>query len=87
MNRKRYKLQPAGGMVQPNEPISFYVKKTRYKIQDYYKVKDVARLMNVTEKHVRNMINRGEIQAKRFGGAIRIPYSELVRNIKDYIDI
>ncbi len=75
------------GFVQNNKPDSFYLRENRHKIQDHYRVKDVARIMEVTERHVRNMINRGEIRAKRFGGAIRIPYSELVRNIKDYIDI
>ena len=69
-----------------NDQESFYLQETKHKIQSYYTVKDVATLISVSEKHVRNMINRGEIRAKRFGGAIRIPYTELVRNIKDYID-
>ena len=80
-------MQLLDGRVESGEPLSFYVSESKYKIQDYYRVKDVARMLSVTEKHVRNMINRGEIKAKRFGGVIRIPYSELVRNIRDYIDV
>lgn len=78
--KKRAVAQP----IATSDNESFYIRETKYKIQSYYTVKNVATMMNVTEKHVRNMINRGEIVAKRFGGTIRIPYSEFVKSIKDY---
>ena len=80
--KERNRIVAAAAGNNTNE--SFYLRETKHKIQTYYTVKEIAAMMNVTQKHVRNMINRGEIAAKRFGGTIRIPYSEFVKNIKDY---
>lgn len=67
-----------------NSNRSFYEQETEYKIQAYYRIKTVAKMLDVSEKTVKRMIYGGEIKAKRFAGCIRIPYSEVVKNIKEY---
>ena len=43
----------------------------------WYTVRDAARLLDVSEDMVRDMLNRGEMRFKKFGRLIRIPESEL----------
>ena len=43
----------------------------------YYSVKQFAEMMHVSEKTVRRMLNRNELQSKRMGRVIRIPEIEL----------
>ena len=38
----------------------------------FYTVKETARYLRLCEKQVRRLIERGELQAPRFGGALRI---------------
>ena len=38
---------------------------------------------DVSQKTIRRMINSGKMRAKRIGGSVRIPYSELSKVIND----
>ena len=43
----------------------------------FISVKQYAKMMRVSEKMVRRMLERGELRSKRVGRLIRIPESEL----------
>ncbi len=43
----------------------------------FISVKQYAKMMQVSEKMVRRMLERGELRSKRVGRLIRIPASEL----------
>lgn len=43
----------------------------------FISVKQYAKMMQVSEKMVRRMLERGELRSKRIGRLIRIPASEL----------
>lgn len=40
---------------------------------------DAARLLNVSDNHIRVMIGRGEVQARRLGRRLLVPRSEVAR--------
>jgi excisionase family DNA binding protein len=43
----------------------------------FISVKQYAKMMQISEKMVRRMLERGELRSKRVGRLIRIPESEL----------
>ncbi len=63
---------------------SFYEEQTKFKIQAYYSIKTVSEMLSVTDKHVRNMLGDKRLKAVKFGGAVRIPHSELIKAIREY---
>jgi excisionase family DNA binding protein len=52
--------------------------------QRYYSISSIADKWDVSQKTIRRMINSGKIQAKRIGGSIRIPHSELAKIPSDF---
>ncbi len=74
-------LQDIGDTMRGVE--NLYVQETKHKIQQYYTTKQVAEMMCVSEKTIKRMIRYREIKAVKFRGSTRIPYSELVKNIKE----
>lgn len=52
--------------------------------QKYYRLSAVAEMFDLSEKTVRRLITERRIKAKRIGGSIRIPHSELVKMVEDY---
>ena len=64
--------------------MTWFEQENHWKIQQWYKPRQVADMMNISVKTIMRMINKGELDAKRFGGSIRIPFSEIMRNIRDY---
>lgn len=51
--------------------------------QKYYTVKELAEFMSLSEKRLRNMISNGEIKAVKIFSSLRIPESEVIKNIKE----
>ena len=52
--------------------------------QKYYRLKALAQTFDLSEKTLRRMITNRMIKAKRIGGSIRIPHSELNKIIQEY---
>ena len=52
--------------------------------QKYYRLKALAETFDISEKTLRRMITNRMIKAKRIGGSIRIPHSELSKIIREY---
>ncbi len=52
--------------------------------QQFFSVKKVAQMLDLSQKTVRRLINAGKIKPKRIGGSVRIAHSELVKIITDY---
>ena len=52
--------------------------------QKYYRLKTLAETFDISEKTLRRMITNRQIKAKRIGGGIRIPHSELSKLVKEY---
>lgn len=48
-----------------------------------YSVGETAAVLGFSERHVRNLIDRGEIPAIRFGRRILIPVESLRRRVED----
>ncbi len=48
---------------------------------DFYTVKETAQHLRLCDKQIRRLIERGELSAYRFGGAIRIKRND----IDDYV--
>lgn len=48
-----------------------------------YKVKEVADILNLNERTVRNWINEGKIHAVKFGSEWRVSYEEVKRLKKE----
>lgn len=48
-----------------------------------YTVAEVAYAINLSDRQVRRLIQRGEIEAKRLGGVILVPTEELTRLLDD----
>jgi excisionase family DNA binding protein len=62
---------------------NLYVTETKHKVQQYYTMKEIAEMMRVSEKTVKRMIRDRELRAVKFRGSTRIPYSELIKSIKE----
>ena len=45
----------------------------------FYSTAEAAKLLNVSSQHVRNLVERGDIEARRFGRKILISKAELSR--------
>lgn len=43
----------------------------------YYTIKDIAERLRVSERHVRRLIERGDLVATRFGGSVRVSETDL----------
>ena len=52
--------------------------------QKYYRLTTLAATFDISEKTLRRMITNRIIKAKRIGGSIRIPHSELNKIIQEY---
>ncbi len=51
------------------------------KLQQHYKLKDVASMCSVSVKTVYRWLYEGRLTAHRIGGSVRIPRTELLRII------
>ena len=51
--------------------------------QKYYSIKHLAAQWDLSPKTIRRMINSGKMKAKRIGGSVRVPHSELLKVIDD----
>ena len=51
--------------------------------QKYYSIKRLALQWDLSPKTIRRMINSGKMRAKRIGGSVRVPHSELLKVIDD----
>lgn len=52
--------------------------------QQFYRIRAVCAMLDVSEKTIRRMIANGQLKAKRIGGSIRIPHEELAKIIREY---
>ena len=48
-------------------------------LQEYFSVAQVAKRLGCSTKHVRRLINRGDLVANKFGGIVRISRAEIER--------
>jgi len=51
--------------------------------QKYYSITHLALQWDMSPKTIRRMVNAGKMKAKRIGGSVRIPHSELLKVIDD----
>ncbi len=51
--------------------------------QQYYSIKSLALMWDMSQRTVKRMIERDELRAKRIGGSWRIPHSEVAKVIND----
>jgi len=55
---------------------------SRQKLQQHYRLKEVAAMCAVSEKTVYRWIYEGRLKANRIGGSVRIPKTELLKIIE-----
>ena len=48
-----------------------------------FTVRDVAGILKCTERHIRNLVARGRLRAKRYGRVVRFTEQEVLRFIDD----
>jgi len=52
--------------------------------QKYYSIATLAERFELSPKTLRRMITDGRLKARRIGGSIRVPHSELAKIVRDY---
>ena len=52
------------------------------RVKQYYKIKAVAKLLDLSEKTIRRWIREGKLKAVKIGGSIRISKDEIANIIK-----
>lgn len=52
------------------------------KLQQHYKLKDIAKMLNVSEKSVYRWVYEGRLKANKIAGSLRVPRTELLKIIK-----
>jgi excisionase family DNA binding protein len=63
---------------------SIFDKEARVKLQQHYRLKDVAKMLSISEKSLYRWIKEKKLKAHKIGGSIRIPRSELLRFIQPF---
>ena len=53
--------------------------------QQFYSIASLARMFELSPKTIRRMIIDGQLKAKRVRASIRIPHSEMVKALQDYM--
>ncbi len=61
---------------------TIFDKECAIKLQQHYRLKDVAKMCAVSEKSVYRWIYDGRIKAHRIAGSVRIPRTELLKIIQ-----
>jgi len=61
---------------------TIYDIEANHKLQQHYRIKEVALLCSVNEKTVYRWISEHRLKAHRIAGSVRIPKSELVQLIQ-----
>jgi hypothetical protein len=51
--------------------------------QQYYSVRRLAEMWDLSQKTIKRMIQNDKLKAKRINGSVRIPHSEIVKAIGD----
>jgi excisionase family DNA binding protein len=64
---------------------SIFDKEARVKLQQHYRLKDVAAMCCVSEKSVYRWVYEGKLKAHKIAGSIRIPRTELLKIIQPFI--
>ncbi len=52
--------------------------------KQYYRIREIADIMNISEQTIFRMIKEGTLKAKRFAGSVRIAKEDFINSIKDY---
>lgn len=53
------------------------------KLQQHYRLKDVAEMLSVSEKPVYRWVSDGTLRAHRIAGSVRVPKTELLKIIRE----
>ena len=57
------------------------------KLQDHYSVKSIAEMYDLSPKTIWKWIRAGTIKAHKIGGAVRIPKSEVLKIVEDWMPL
>jgi len=60
-------------------------KATLGKLQDHYSVKSLAKKYELNEKTLWKWIRAGRLKAHKIGGSVRIPKSEVLKLVEDWM--
>ncbi len=53
------------------------------KLQQHYRLKDIAEMLSVSEKTVYRWVYERKLKAHRIAGSVRVPKTELLKIIKE----